>query len=57
MPTSNRGGETNPVPLLAYFVRRLPSGRSKFSVELKHQNISDVLVPLYINRYKPWGNS
>ena len=41
-------------------LRRLLSGRSKSSVELKHQNISAVLDALglpYINGYKPRGNS
>lgn len=41
-------------------LRRLLSGRSKSSVELKHQNISSVLDALglpYINGYKPRGNS
>lgn len=41
-------------------LRKLLSGRSKSSVELKHQNISAVLDTLglpYINGYKPRGNS
>ena len=41
-------------------LRRLLNGRSKSSVELKHQNISAVLDALglpYINGYKPRGNS
>lgn len=41
-------------------LRRLLSGRTKSSVELKHQNISAVLDALglpYINGYKPRGNS
>lgn len=41
-------------------LRRLLSGRSKSSIELKHQNISAVLDSLglpYINGYKPRGNS
>lgn len=41
-------------------LRRLLSGRSKSSVELKHQNISAVLDAMglpYINGYKPRGNS
>lgn len=41
-------------------LRRLLNGRSKSSVELKHQNISAVLDSLglpYINGYKPRGNS
>ncbi|WP_416054911.1 hypothetical protein [Pseudomonas aeruginosa] len=41
-------------------LRRLLNGRSKSSVELKHQNISAVLDVLglpYIHGYKPWGNS
>lgn len=41
-------------------LRRLLNGRSKSSVELKHQNISAVLDTLglpYINGYKPRGNS
>lgn len=41
-------------------LRRLLSGRSKSSVELKHQNISAVLDALglpYIKGYKPRGNS
>ena len=41
-------------------LRKLLSGRSKSSVELKHQNISAVLDALglpYINGYKPRGNS
>lgn len=41
-------------------LRRQLSGRSKSSVELKHQNISAVLDALglpYINGYKPRGNS
>lgn len=41
-------------------LRKLLSGRSKSSVELKHQNISAVLEAMglpYINGYKPRGNS
>lgn len=41
-------------------LRRVLKGRSKSSVELKHQNISAVLDALglpYINGYKPRGNS
>jgi hypothetical protein len=41
-------------------LRRLLNGRSKSSVELKHQNISAVLDALglpFINGYKPRGNS
>ena len=41
-------------------LRRVLNGRSKSSVELKHQNISAVLDALglpYINGYKPRGNS
>jgi hypothetical protein len=41
-------------------LRRLLNGRSKSSVELKHQNISAILDALglpYINGYKPRGNS
>lgn len=41
-------------------LRRLLNGRSKSSVELKHQNISAILDSLglpYINGYKPRGNS
>ncbi len=41
-------------------LRQLLNGRSKSSVELKHQNISAVLDALglpYINGYKPRGNS
>ncbi len=41
-------------------LRRQLNGRSKSSVELKHQNISAVLDALglpYINGYKPRGNS
>lgn len=41
-------------------LRRLLSGRSRSSVELKHQNISAVLDALglpYINGYKPRGNT
>jgi hypothetical protein len=41
-------------------LRHLLNGRSKSSVELKHQNISAVLDALglpYINGYKPRGNS
>lgn len=41
-------------------LRRLLNGRSKSSVELKHQNISAVLDAIglpYINGYKPRGNS
>lgn len=41
-------------------LRRFLNGRSKSSVELKHQNISAVLDALglpYINGYKPRGNS
>lgn len=41
-------------------LRRLLNGRSKSSVELKHQSISAVLGALglpYINGYKPRGNS
>ncbi|QJD59505.1 DUF3883 domain-containing protein [Pseudomonas sp. gcc21] len=41
-------------------LRRLLNGRSKSSVELKHQNISAVLDALglpYINGYKPRSNS
>jgi hypothetical protein len=41
-------------------LRRRLNGRSKSSVELKHQNISAVLDALglpYINGYKPRGNS